>query len=588
MNQMLNRIQQIKEWILDHNLDAYIIPHDDEFLSEYLPPQNERLAWATGFNGSAGMAIICKDSAHIFVDGRYTVQVKQQVPNDYFSFHHIIEENPIQWLISNLKTESIIGYDARLHRIGWVKSAQKKLTLKPMNKNPIDNFWKDRPQPVAEKLILHPFEYSGENSYDKRQKVASQLVANNQDAVILTKLDSIAWLLNIRGKDIPFNPVALCSAILHKDSSVDIFIDKDKIPTDFDNHTGSLVRVHSPQYFEVGLANLKDKHVQIDPNSTNYWTHQKLENANAIISNNVDPCLILKACKNDVEIRGMKQCHIQDGIAMCKFLSWIDEQVVKGKTLTEATASDYLEKLRMERIGFHDLSFGSISGTGANGAIVHYSHTNSDTDIPLKHNSLYLIDSGGQYKNGTTDITRTIAIGTPTMEMKKMFTLVLKGHIALSSAVFPEGTKGGQLDILARQALWNEGFDYDHGTGHGVGSFLNVHEGPQGIATRAMGAVLQPGMVVSNEPGFYKEGEYGIRCENLIYVKKSSIDSARNMLEFGNLTQAPFDSRLMDIDLLTKMERDWINNYHSNVFEKISSHLSSDEVNWLKSACKEI
>ncbi len=592
MNQVINRIKQIQAWVNQQNLDAYIIPHDDEYLSEYLPLQNERLAWATGFNGSAGMAIVFSNSAHIFVDGRYTLQVKQQAPEDVFEYHHIIEENPINWLKSNYNNGCKIGYDAKLHRIGWVQSADKSLnniaTLIPIEENPIDLFWEDRPQSKSEKLILHPMEYSGNNSYDKRQIIASQLVTDGLDAVVLTKLDSIAWLLNIRGKDVPHNPVVLCSAIMHKDSSMDLFIEKEKIPQDFDNHVGSLVRVHSPQYYELGLSNLQDKHIQIDPNSTNMWTYKTLEKAGAIITKKVDPCTLPKACKNNTEIEGMKQSHIQDGIAMCKFLSWVDVQVSENRFPTEGELSDYLENLRSERDGFHDLSFGSISGAGPNGAIVHYNHSNSETQYPLVNNSLYLIDSGGQYKNGTTDITRTIAIGTPTDEMKKMFTLVLKGYIALSSATFPEGTKGGQLDILARQSLWNEGFDYDHGTGHGVGSFLNVHEGPQSIATRQMGANLKPGMVVSNEPGFYKEGEFGIRCENLIFVKESDSSSSRKMLEFENLTQVPFDTRLINSNLLNQPEIDWINNFHTKVFNTISPFLNQDETAWLKNACSPI
>jgi len=574
------------------NVDVVIIPHQDEYLSEYLPPQNERLNWATGFTGSAGMAVVGKDKAAIFVDGRYTVQVQEQVDKNIFEILHLTENPYIEWIKNNFSENSKIGYDSKLNTPVWFNNISKKLeryNLVSLNRNPIDVLWENRPSAKIDKALLLSEDYSGESSQSKRQRIADTIKSSGNDSAFLSKLDSIMWLLNIRGNDVPCNPVLLCSGILHADSSFDLYIDLDKIPIGFDDHVGENIRVHDlDSFIDIQNSNNKKK-IMFDTNSSNLWSYNVFKSAGYEIVKAQDVCSLPKACKNDREIQGMKDCHVRDGVAVSRFLCWIDKQVELGNLLDEEELASKLDSLRTELDLFKGPSFGTISAAGSNAAMCHYSHKNSKVPGKLEVGSVYLVDSGGQYLDGTTDITRTIAIGNVSDEIKKSFSLVLKGHISLGCAIFPKGTSGHQLDSLARQHLWEYGLDYDHGTGHGVGHFLNVHEGPQGVGKGGSNVPLENGMVISNEPGYYLEDRYGIRCENLVFVKKDESKNGDSFFKFEDLTMAPFDRRLFDMDILTDSDITWINNYHRKVYDNVSKKLNNqEELDWLKEATNPI
>ena len=592
MSDIKQNINNIRSWMEKENLDALIVPHQDEYLSEYLPPQNERLHWATGFTGSAGIAIVGKDKASIFVDGRYTVQVQEQVDKNIFEILHITENPYLDWIKDNFSKDSNIGYDPKLNTPVWLDNISKKLgdyNLTSLNENPIDLLWNNRPSSKAEKALLLSENYTGESSESKRNKIAEKIKSSGSDCAFISKLDSIMWLLNIRGNDIPCNPVLLCAGIIHSDASFDLYIDLNKIPIGFDSHVGDNVRVHDLDAFKDIKNNNENKKIMFDNNSSNLWSYNIFKSAGYDIIKSQDPCSLPKACKNDIEINGMKDCHVRDGVAVSKFLYWIDQQVASDNLIDEEELASKLDSLRAEQDLFKGLSFGTISAAGSNAAMCHYSHKNSKVPGKLEMGSIYLVDSGGQYLDGTTDITRTTAIGDVSDEIKRSFTLVLKGHISLGSAIFPKGTSGHQLDSLARQYLWEHGLDYDHGTGHGVGHFLNVHEGPQGVGKGGSNVPLENGMVISNEPGYYLEDQYGIRCENLVFVKRYESKNGGSFFEFEDLTMAPFDKRLFDRDLLTKSDIKWINNYHQKVYESISKSLEiEEEIDWLKEATSPI
>lgn len=586
------RIKLIREWLTVHSLDAFIIPHEDEYLGEYVPAHNERLHWATGFTGSAGVAVITADSAAIFVDGRYTVQVTKQAPQDIFSYQHLISDPFLDWAKSHLKSGSRIGFDPRMHRASWLEKAQQQvapqLSLIPVAENPIDQLWQDRPLPFESLMYLMPIDHAGQSSQEKRQQVANQLALQQIDCAILTQLDSICWLLNIRGLDVSRLPVLLCHAIIYQDSSVDLFLDSHRVVEGFAKHVGPNVQVIDPAQLNHSLSSLSGKRVMLDPANSNAWFSLTLQNCAAEIILQDDPCLLAKAAKNDVEVAGMQACHIRDGAAMAKFLCWLDQQVAAENWLDEATLSDQLEVFRREDPTLVDLSFDTISAAGSNAAMCHYNHINQPSPARLTNNSLYLVDSGGQYYDGTTDITRTIAIGTPSAEMKQQFTLVLKGHIALASARFPAGTSGHQLDVLARQHLWAHGYDFDHGTGHGVGHFLSVHEGPQRISKAPNTVALLPGMVVSNEPGYYRENHFGIRIENLELVTRYATHGDSEMLGFSPLTRCPIDIRVIDLSLLNQVEITWLNNYHKLIWQDVSPLVEGEVKQWLNNATRPI
>ncbi|GAL05607.1 Xaa-Pro aminopeptidase [Photobacterium aphoticum] len=534
------RVGQIRQWLVDNQLDALLIPHEDEYLGEYIPDHNERLHWATGFTGSAGMAVIARDSAAMFVDGRYVVQVRKQVPGDIYEYRHLIEEPPMQWALDHLPTGSKVAIDARLHSSAWLTRhtamVAGELELVCIDENPIELFWHDRPAATLSNAKLMGLDFVGQSSADKRQQIAANVTKQKADAALLTQLDSIAWLLNVRGSDVPSLPVLLSTAIIHADASVDFFIDPARLPAEFASHVGDGVRVQAPEALEAALQQLGGKAVLVDPATSNAWASQVLRAANATLIDAADPCLLPKAAKNATEIAGMKACHIRDGVAVSKFLAWVDRQVAQGNLLDEGTLSDQLWQFRAQDSSCTDVSFDTISAAGANAAMCHYNHLNQPAPSVLEMDNVYLVDSGGQYPDGTTDITRTIAVGTPSDEVKQTFTLVLKGHIGLASARFPKGTTGSQLDALARQHLWAYGFDYDHGTGHGVGHFLSVHEGPQRIAKVYNPTALLPGMVLSNEPGYYRADAFGIRIENLELVVEIETAGDMHVLGFESLT----------------------------------------------------
>ncbi len=587
-----DNVHKIRSWLEENQLDAFIIPHEDEFLGEYLPAHNERLQWVSGFTGSAGVAVITKTNSAIFVDGRYTVQVTKQAPKEYFEYHHLIEEPFLNWIQQALPAGSKIGFDPKMHRAIWVPKAQEQLspdyTLLPVTQNPIDLLWTDRPEPQLSEMVFMPDEFSGKSSQKKRNELVAELNKAKADCAILTQLDSICWLLNIRGLDVSRLPVILSHAIIYNTGNVDFFIDEKRLAIGFHEHVGPGVTIKSPQSLERTIQKLQGKNVLLDTSSSNAWFKLQLQNNGVQIIEADDPCTLPKAAKNSSEVEGMKHCHIRDGAAMAKYLCWLDQQVENNNLLDEATLSDKLEVFRREDPTLVDLSFDTISAAGSNAAMCHYNHINQPKPGCLSLNTLYLVDSGGHYQDGTTDITRTVAIGTPTDEMKQLFTLVLKGHIALASARFPSGTNGHQLDALARQFLWAHGFDFDHGTGHGVGHCLSVHEGPQRISKAPNTVALLPGMITSNEPGYYREDQFGIRIENLELVIEVETSGDKHMLGFYPLTRCPIDTRAIDRSLLTQQETNWLNNYHQQVWRDVSPMLNGEVKKWLKAATAEI
>ncbi|WP_330944754.1 aminopeptidase P family protein [Vibrio diabolicus] len=587
-NETLSRVNAIREWLIQHNIDALLVPHEDEYLGEYVPAHNERLHWLTGFTGSAGAAVITKDKAAIFVDGRYTVQVTKQVPGDLFEYRHLIEEPALDWVLDNLPTKASVAIDPRMHSSAWLDMAQAKLAgrleLNILTNNPIDELWHDRPAPVVSDVRLMPTEAVGQPSESKRQEIAQLVKKAGADSAVITALDSICWLLNVRGLDVSRLPVLLSHAILHADSTVEYFLDPARLPADFDVHVGSGVTVHHPEALQSRLEAMTGKKVLVDPAISNAWFKLVLQNSGASVIAAADPCLMPKAAKNSVEIAGMKACHIRDGVAMSKFLCWLDAEVAAGNLHDEATLADKLEAFRSEDPTLMDLSFDTISAAGGNAAMCHYNHENQPEPGKLELNTLYLVDSGGQYLDGTTDITRTIAIGQPSSEMKKQFTLALKGHIGVARARFPKGTRGYQIDTLARQHLWAEGYDYDHGTGHGVGHFLSVHEGPASISKKQIDVPLTEGMVLSNEPGYYRADAFGIRIENLELVVETPTNGDFPVLSFESLTRCPIDKRNINVDMLTRPELAWLNDYHQKVWDEISPLVEGDVKEWLRQA----
>ncbi|WP_025504206.1 aminopeptidase P family protein [Vibrio parahaemolyticus] len=587
-NDTLSRVNAIREWLTQHNIDALLIPHEDEYLGEYVPAHNERLHWLTGFTGSAGAAVITQNKAAIFVDGRYTVQVTKQVPNELFEYRHLIEEPALDWIQDNLTANASVAIDPRMHSSAWLDMAQAKLAgkleLNILSSNPIDALWHDRPAPVVSDVRLMPTEAVGQSSESKRKEIAQLVTKAGADSAIITALDSICWLLNVRGLDVSRLPVLLSHAILHADSSVEYFLDPARLPAEFAAHVGTGVTVHHPEALQSRLEAMSGKKVLLDPAISNAWFKLVLQNAGASVIAAADPCLMPKAAKNEVEIAGMKACHIRDGVAMSKFLCWLDTEVAAGNLHDEATLADRLEAFRKEDPTLMDLSFDTISAAGGNAAMCHYNHENQPEPGKLALNTLYLVDSGGQYLDGTTDITRTIAIGQPSAEMIKQFTLALKGHIGVARARFPKGTRGYQIDTLARQHLWAEGYDYDHGTGHGVGHFLSVHEGPASISKKQIDVPLTEGMVLSNEPGYYRADAFGIRIENLELVVETPTNGDFPVLSFESLTRCPIDKRNINVDMLTRPELAWLNDYHQKVWEQISPLVEGEVKEWLREA----
>jgi len=597
MSSYADRLAALREQLKAEKLDGFVVPLTDEHMSEYVGSYAQRLAWLTGFEGSAGSAVVLPEEAAIFVDGRYTLQVRQQVSADQWSYQSVPETSTTQWLEEHAPEGARIGYDPWLHTRDWVKKAKDALAtrgaeLVAVDRNPIDEIWKDRPEASKAHLVVQSEQHAGKSGAEKRTEIGDWLAKHHADAAVLSALDSIAWAFNIRGQDVTHTPVALAYAVVHADGTSDLFVAGEKIGPEVRQHLGNGVRLHERAAFETALSELKGKTVVVDPERAVAAIFEALDKAGAKILPLRDPTILPKAIKNDAEIAGQKAAQTRDGAAISKFLRWIDEEAPKGG-VDELKASDHLEALRRENAELRDLSFDSISGAGPNGAIVHY-RSSEKTNRKLEKGTLYLIDSGGQYVDGTTDITRTVPIGEPTDEMRDRFTRVLKGHIAIATAVFPKGTRGSQLDSFARRPLWEAGLDYAHGTGHGVGSFLSVHEGPQrispvGSSQSGGDEPLQVGMILSNEPGYYKTGEYGIRIENLVLVVEREIEGAeKEMLGFETLTFAPIDRRLVDVDMLEPEELVWLNCYHAHVLAKIGPTLSGPDLSWLQQACAPI
>ena len=585
-----DRLKALRAQLERDGLDGFVIPLTDEHMSEYVGAYAQRLAWLTGFQGSAGSAVVLAQDAAIFVDGRYTLQVREQVDGAHWQYEGVPQSSVAGWLGQHAPDGGRIGYDPWLHTRAWVKAAgdalaERGATLVAVNANPVDAVWADRPAPSAARVMAHDDCYAGQGAADKLQAMAQWLAAARADAVVLSALDSIAWTFNIRGKDVARTPVALAYAVVHADATADLYVAPEKVDDAVVRHLGQAVRVHDRADFARALAGFGGRTVVADPDRAVAAIFEALEAGGAKVLALRDPAVLPKAIKNEVEIAGHKAAQLRDGAALSRFLHWLSVEAPQGE-VDELGAAARLEAFRRDTGELQDLSFDTISGAGPNGAVVHY-RVDDSTNRRIEPGTFYLVDSGGQYRDGTTDVTRTIAIGVVSDEMKRRFTLVLKGHIALARAQFPTGTRGGQLDILARQFLWAEGLDYAHGTGHGVGSFLSVHEGPQRIATFGGGdEPLQPGMILSNEPGYYKAGEYGIRIENLVLVEPRDVPGGeRAMMGFETLTFAPIDRHAIAAELLTSDERAWVDGYHAMVLERIGPQLEGDALAWLNGAC---
>jgi len=584
------RVALLREELAKRRLGGFIVPRSDEHQGEYVPPAGQRLAWLTGFTGSAGLTIVLADRAALFVDGRYTLQAAQQVDAQVFEIRHLVDEPASKWLGTALKPGMVVGYDPWLHtpqEVERFRSGAERAgaSLRPVEENPLDNVWAGRPPAPLAPVVPHPESFAGESAEAKRGRLGSALAEDGIAAAVLTMPESIAWLLNIRGGDVPHTPLPLSFALLRQDGSVTLFIDRRKLAPGLDRHLGNSVTIESSDRLGPALDALaaSGARVQVDPGTAASWVFDRLEKSGGNIHRAADPCLLPKACKNPVELAGTRAAHRRDGAAVTRFLAWLAREAPNGE-LREIAASDRLEAFRREGEHFRDLSFPTISGAGSNGAIVHY-RAMPETEKRLDPGTLYLLDSGAQYLDGTTDITRTIAIGQPSAEMRDRFTRVLKGHIALATAHFPKGTTGTQLDAFARRGLWQAGLDYDHGTGHGVGSYLSVHEGPQRISKAPNAQPLLPGMIVSNEPGYYKTSEYGIRIENLVVVQPAEGSRGeRDMLCFETLTLAPIDRTLVDLDLLEAGEIAWLDAYHARVRAEIGPLVDPDTARWLDAA----
>lgn len=589
------RIDRLQAILSAKGLTAVLVPRADEHMGEYVPPSAERLKWLTGFSGSAGMASIGRVKSALFVDGRYTLQARDQVDTDLLEIVQIPNTQPEDWLARVMREGDVVGYDPWLHTTAAIRRLEDALTprgikLKPLARNLVDQIWgRERPPAPTGAVIVQPLALAGKGADTKIAELQKELKDAGQDAAILTLPDSIAWAFNIRGADVKHNPTALAFAILHVTGKPELFIDKRKLDADAKAHLAALVRLRTPDELAERVKALRDqgRKVRLDENTAAHWFRRTLGLTSQNVVNARDLCILPKARKNAAEIQGARLAHERDGVAMAHYLAWLDREAPAGR-LDEITAVKQLEAMRAETQALREISFDTISGSGPNGAIVHYRVTEA-TNRRLRSGELFLVDSGGQYQDGTTDITRTVAIGQPTREMRERFTLVLKGHIAIATLRFPKGTTGAHLDAFARKALWDHGLDYDHGTGHGVGSYLSVHEGPQSIS-KAGHTPIEPGMIISNEPGFYKTGAYGIRIENLVLVTEPAPvpGGERPMMSFETLTLAPFDRRLIEPKLMTTDEIAWIDAYHARVQKTIGPHLTGEDRSWLQAATQRL
>jgi Xaa-Pro aminopeptidase len=586
------RIKSLRTELAHHDLSGFIVPRADRHQNEYVPACEERLAWLTGFSGSGGTAVILLECAALFVDGRYTLQARQQVDSSLYAIEHLVESPPDKWLERNLSQTDRLGYDPWLHTVAGAERianacAAVGATLVPVLSNPIDAIWTDRPPPPLGPVTVHDLRFAGEPAEHKLSRITAELATSRADALVVSDPQAVAWTFNIRGADVAHTPLPLSFAIVPREGRPSVYVDARKLSNSARRYLEIFADVHEPADFEQALVALGQQHktVRIDRATAADALARNVKIGGGTVAQGSDPVALMKAVKNEVEIAGARAAHIRDGAAVVRFLSWL-EQESHDRQLTEIDAVAALESFRRDTGALKDISFPTIAGAGPDGAIVHYRVTNR-TNRAIAPGDLFLIDSGGQYEDGTTDITRTTAVGEPSMEMRSRFTRVLKGHIAIARAVFPDGTTGAQLDSFARRYLWEAGLDFDHGTGHGVGSYLSVHEGPARIS-KLGAAALKRGMILSNEPGYYKEGAYGIRIENLqLVIEAPAVPYAEKPLNaFEPLTLAPIDQRLIVAQMLDPEERIWLDLYHSRVMETLSPILDAGTAAWLSAATR--
>jgi len=586
------RVAALRTELARRGLTGFIVPRSDRHQNEYVPASEERLAWLTGFTGSAGAAIVLMERAVLFVDGRYTLQVREQVDTSLFTIEHLVETPPDRWIETNLTNADRLGYDPWLHTVESAERLAKACaaagaTLVAVEPDLIDAIWSDRPAPPLGAVMLHDLRFAGEAEEDKLARIRAELVKLRADALVVSDPHAVAWAFNIRGADVAHTPLPLAFAVIPQAGRPALFVDGRKLSNDVRDRLEGLADIREPADFVQALAALGQarKTVRLDQATAADALARLVTTHGGKVARGACPIALMKAVKNPAEISGARAAHVRDGAAMTRFLAWFDREAARG-TLTEIDAVAALESFRRDTGLLEDISFPTISGAGPDGAIVHYRVT-SKTNRGIAPGELFLIDSGGQYQAGTTDITRTVAVGAPTAEMCERFTQVLKGHIAIARAVFPDGTTGAQLDSFARQFLWTQGLDFDHGTGHGVGSYLSVHEGPARISTLGTTA-LRRGMILSNEPGYYKAGAYGIRIENLVLVvEAAAVPGAEKTLNaFETLTLAPIDRRLVVADMLTPDEMDWLDGYHARVAQTLSPLVDDETRAWLAAATR--
>jgi Xaa-Pro aminopeptidase len=584
------RVAALRAELKRRGLDGFVVPRADRFQNEYVPPSDERLAWLTGFTGSAGAAIVLADRAVIFVDGRYQVQVREEVDETIFAVAHLVEDPPPAWIEANLPTEAKLGYAPWLHTVEGAERLAKACaaagaSLVAVDNNPLDAVWTDRPPPPGGAVVLHDLRYAGEDAATKLERVRGALAKPAADALVVSDPQAVSWLFNIRGSDLPHTPVVLAFALVPHTGRPALYIDGRKLGNDVRHRLEALAEVRAEAEFERDLAALggNKRAVRLDPYACPDAIARLVNAAGGRAVPASDPIAPMKAVKNAAEIAGARAAQLRDGAAVTRFLAWFDREAPGGR-LTEIDTVEALESFRRDTGLLKDVSFPTIAGAGPNGAIVHYRVTRG-SNRRIAADELFLIDSGGQYEDGTTDITRTVIVGTPSADMRRNFTRVLKGHIAIARAVFPEGTSGAQLDSFARQFLWQAGLDFDHGTGHGVGSYLSVHEGPARIAKFGAAPLLR-GMILSNEPGYYRAGAYGIRIENLVLVtERAPVAEAEKPLNaFETLTLAPIDARLVEPALLTTEETAWLEAYHARVREALAPLVDAPTRDWLAQA----
>jgi Xaa-Pro aminopeptidase len=586
------RVAALRTELARRGLTGFVVPRSDRHQNEYVPASEERLAWLTGFTGSAGAAIVLMERAVLFVDGRYTLQVREQVDTSLFAIEHLVETPPDRWIETNLTSADRLGYDPWLHTVESAERLAKACaaagaTLVAVEPDLIDAIWNDRPAPPLGAITLHDLRFAGEVAEEKLARIRAELAKLRADALVVSDPHAVAWTFNIRGADVTHTPLPLAFAVVPQAGRPALFVDGRKLSNDVRDRLEALADVREPADFIQALAALGQAHqtVRLDQATAADALARLVTTHGGKVARGACPIALMKAVKNQAEISGARAAHIRDGVAVTRFLAWFDREAARG-VLTEIDAVAALESFRRDTGLLKDISFPTISGAGSDGAIVHYRVT-SKTNRGIAPGELFLIDSGGQYQDGTTDITRTVAVGEPTAEMRERFTRVLKGHIAIARAVFPEGTTGAQLDSFARQFLWTQGLDFDHGTGHGVGSYLSVHEGPARISKLGT-APLRRGMILSNEPGYYKAGAYGIRIENLVLVvEAAAVPGAEKPLNaFETLTLAPIDRRLVVADMLTREEIDWLDGYHARVAQALSPLVDAETRAWLAAATR--